>query len=325
MHRALFLFALSLLFLLQPDSLYSKESDGSKKEIAYIVSDLRIPFWEIMSRGVRAKASELGYKVTFYSSENSSKKEMESLSNAIKSGASGLIISPTNSSACKTMLKIAKQANVPVVISDIGTDGGEYVSYISSDNFEGAYQIGKVLAKEMLKKGWQNGKVGIVAIPQKRLNGKARTAGFMKAMDEANIKSADIKQQTEWSEEETYRFAKEMIAANKDLRAIWLQGSDRYMGALNAIAESGRKGEILLLTFDAEPEFLELIPKGVILGSAMQQPYLMGAEAMSVLAAHLKGKKVLKSVKMPILAISAENIKQKLPTIKKTVLGIENR
>lgn len=296
-----------------------------KKKLVYIVSDTRIPFWEIMSRGIKNRADSLGYEIEIFSAENSARRELEFTAKALKENVSGIIVSPTTSSACVTILKLAKKAGVPVVISDIGTDGGEYVSYVSSNNREGAYKIGKVLANKMHELGWKNGSVGIVAIPQKRLNGQARTAGFMQAMDEAGIKGADIRQQSTFSEEETYNLSKGIIDAHSDLRAIWLQGSDRYNGALRAITDAGKKNKILLITFDAEPIFLDLIPKGILVGSAMQQPYLMGEEAVQAMDRHLNGKAVEKNLKLPILAISTENIAEKLSIIKRNVLGVETQ
>lgn len=292
------------------------------KKLAYIVSDSRIPFWKIMGRGIENSADLLGYELTIYSAENSAKRELENVAKALKNKVSGIIVSPTNSSACVTILKLAKKAGIPVVISDIGTDSGEYISYISSDNRKGAYEIGKVLARKMQKLGWENGSVGIIAIPQKRLNGQLRTAGFMEAMDQSGIKGAVIKQQSTFSYQETYDYSKEMLEKHPDLRAIFIQGSDQYKGVLNAISDAGKKGEILLVSFDAEPIFLDLIPQGVIVGAAMQQPYFMGSEAVRTLDRHLKGEMVEKNQQLPILAISADNITKKLPIIRKNVLGI---
>jgi len=301
----------------------ANSSQNSEKKLAYIVSDTTIPFWAIMERGITHSADLLGYDLDIYSADNSAKRELEAAVKAIKDNVSGIIVSPTSSSACVTILKFAKRAGIPVVISDIGTDGGEYVSYISSDNKDGAYKIGKVLSKKLIELGWENGKVGVVAIPQKRLNGQARTAGFMKAMDEAGIRGAGIRQQVTFSLEETYKLSKSLIDSEPNFRAIWLQGSDKYRGALQAIEDAGKKDEILLITFDAEPEFLDLIPQGILVGSAMQQPYLMGEEAVKTMDRHLNGKKVEKNLQLPILAISTENITQKLPVIKRNVLGIE--
>ena len=295
---------------------------SAEKRIAYLVSDVRIPFWEIMKRGIEHRAASLGYKVDIYSADNDAKREIEFVAKAIKDRVDGLVISPTNSSAAVTILRLAKSSKIPVVIADIGTDSGDYVSYIASDNFEGSYQLGKVLVKALQSRHWDKGSVGIIGIPQKRANGKARTAGFMKALEETGVKGGDLRQQDDFSYKETYDFTRELIAANPELRALWLQGSDRYQGALDAIADAGKKGQILLICFDAEPEFLEMITKGILAGAGMQQPFLMGEEAVIAMDAHLKGKPVLQKQLLPVLPVSTENIKELMPVIRRNVLGI---
>lgn len=297
-------------------------AQAQEKRLAYVVSDVRIPFWDIMKRGIEHRAASLGYKVDIYSADNDPKREIEFVAKAIKDRVDGLVISPTNSSAAVTILRLAKTAKIPVVIADIGTDSGDYVSYIASDNFEGSYQLGKVLVKALQSRHWDKGSVGIIGIPQKRANGKARTAGFMKALEETGVKGGDLRQQVDFSYKETYDFTRELIAANPELRALWLQGSDRYQGALDAIADAGKKGQILLICFDAEPEFLEMITKGILAGAGMQQPFLMGEEAVIAMDAHLKGKPVLQKQLLPVLPVSTENIKELMPVIRRNVLGI---
>jgi len=298
---------------------------ASHKRIAYIVSDLEIPFWQIMSKGIETKANELGYKISIYSSSNLKKNELENLALALSTKIDGLIISPINSFTAVTLLEIAKNNNIPAVVADIGSDSENYISFISSDNKQGAYELGKILTKYMKDLSInKDGSVGIIAIPQKRANGKERTLGFMQALNEDNIKSAGLYQQVDFSYEETYNYSKKLINDNKNLKAIWLQGSDKYKGALDAIKDSNKEKEIALICFDAEPEFLEMIPKGILIGSAMQQPYLMGQEAVISLDNFFNNKEVIKEKKLPILPISKHNIEEKLKTIKLNVLGIKD-
>jgi len=297
-------------------------AESSLKRLAYIVSDTQIPFWSVMGKGIQSKAESLGYKLDIYSANNNAKRELELVIKSIKEKVSGMIISPTTSSAASTILKFSKKSGIPVVISDIGADSGDYVSYISSDNADGAYKIGRILAKEMALQGWEAGSVGIIAIPQKRANGQARTAGFMRAMNEEGVKTAGIFQQINFSYQETYDFSSKLIRQTPNLRAIWLQGSDRYQAALDAISDAEREGEVLLVCFDAEPVFLELIPQGVLLGAAMQQPYLMGQKAVIEMDKYLNDKVFIKNVKLPVLAISGQNIREQLNLIQKNVLGV---
>ena len=123
---------LFILLILLLSSLFSQNIPT--KKLVYIVSDISIPFWEIMSKGIKEEASKVGYSIEVYSSNNSNKTEIENLVKAINNKVDGIVLSPINSSSAVFLLKLAKDANIPVVISDIGTDGGEYLSYISSVN-----------------------------------------------------------------------------------------------------------------------------------------------------------------------------------------------
>lgn len=312
---------LLILLILLLSSLFSQ--NVPTKRLVYIVSDITIPFWEIMSKGIKEEASKVGYSIEVYSSNNSNKTEIENIVKSINNRVDGIVISPINSSSAVFLLKLAKDANIPVVISDIGTDSGEYLSYISSNNEDGSYKLGKILSNKMKELKIENGTVGIISIPQERANGKARTKGFLKALDESNIKSAGIEQQVDFSYKETYNFSKKLIMNNPDIKALWLQGSDKYQGALDAIADLNKSNEILLICFDSEPEFLQMIPEEKLVGAAMQQPFLMGEKAVEQFHNFFNNKKVEKNIQLEILAISKENIDTKLKTIKRNVLGIK--
>lgn len=311
-----------ILLVVLSTLIFASENKTLNKKIAYIVSDTSIPFWQIMTKGLKDKSLKLGYEVNIYNSNNTGKNEIENFSKALKENVSGIVLSPINSSSAVFLLKLAKQAKIPVVISDIGTDSGEYVSFISSNNYDGAYKIGKVLASKMYEMNIQNSSVGIIGIPQQRENGKDRTKGFLKAINEEGIKSAGLEQQVNFSKQETYDLASKLIKENPNMKALWLQGSDKYQGALDAIRDQNKDGEILLICFDSEPEFLEMIPNGKLVGAAMQQPFLMGSIALEQLHKHLNGKEVKRDIQLEILAIDEKNINSKLTLIKRNVLGI---
>ena len=43
------------------------------------------------------------------------------------------------------------------MIADIGTNSGDYVSFIISDNYDGAHGIGEALVAALKEKGWEDG------------------------------------------------------------------------------------------------------------------------------------------------------------------------
>lgn len=315
--------ALLITGVLLPPCQAAAAENRQTKTLVYITSDRRIPFWNILAEGIQHQAAALGYQTRVYSADNNARLELEHLALAVRQKVDGLIISPTTSSAGTTLIKLANAAGIPVVVADIGAETDQYVSFIASDNYQGAYALGQILSQALRDRNWQDGRVGIIAIPQRRLNGQTRTAGFMQALDEAGIRAAGMRQQVDFSYRETYDFSRDLIASEPDLRALWLQGSDRYQGALDAIRDAGRSNEILLVTFDAEPEFIQMIDSGILTGVAMQQPFLMGEQAVASLHQHLQGKPVPKQARLPVLAISTANLAKNLPLIRRNVLGLE--
>jgi ABC-type sugar transport system substrate-binding protein len=249
---------------------------------------------------------------------------LKNAQDVIARGVAGICISPTDSSTAPAVLGLAQRAKIPVVVSDIGTNSGEYVSFVISNNFEGAYGIGQALAAALKEKGWTNGSVGLVTISQARKNGQARTAGFRKAMQEAGItKEAGLQQMQSYSADETFKFVQDMLTANPDMRGLFVQTDQPTTGALRAIKAARREGEILVAAYDGTPELVEQIRRGEVVGSGMQQPYLMGVKSAEAMLTHLKGGEVPKETSVPILVVTNKNIEQLLPTIKQTVFANE--
>ena len=62
------------------------------------------------------------------------------------------------------------------------------------------------------------------------------------------------------------------------MRGLFVQTDQPTQGALRAVKAGRREGEVLVAAFDGTPELVDLIKKGEVVGSGMQQPYLMGAE-----------------------------------------------
>ncbi len=297
---------------------------AAEKEIVYLTPGLDLPFWRYLSKGVEAAAKKEGYTYQALDSANNAQTQLRNAQDAIARKVAGIVISPTDSSTAPSVLQLAKEANIPVVIADIGTNSGDYVSFIISDNYEGANGVGKALAEAMKKKGWQGGSVGIVSISQARKNGQARTKGFRDALTAAGItKDAGLQQMQSYTADETFKFTQDMLTANPDMRGMFIQTDQPAIGALRAIRAARRQGEVLVAAFDGIPDFVDLLKKGEIVVSGMQQPYLMGVRSGEAILEHLKGGKPQKEILVPILVVTSENIEKLLPTVKETVFANE--
>jgi simple sugar transport system substrate-binding protein/ribose transport system substrate-binding protein len=119
------------------------------KEIVYLTPGLDLPFWRYLSKGIESVAKKEGYTYTALDSHNNAQTQLSNAQDAIARGVAGIAISPTDSSTAPSVLALAARAHVPVVVADIGTNSGDYVSFVISDNKEGAYGVGKALAEAL--------------------------------------------------------------------------------------------------------------------------------------------------------------------------------
>jgi ABC-type sugar transport system substrate-binding protein len=297
---------------------------AENKEIVYLTPGLDLPFWRYLSKGIEAQAKKDGYSYTALDSHNSAETQLKNAQDAIARGVAGIAISPTDSSTAPSVLALAARAKIPVVVADIGTNSGEYVSFVISDNKEGAHGVGVALAEALKEKGWTDGSIGLITISQARKNGQARTGGFRDAMKEAGItKEAGLQQMQSYTADETFKFTQDMLTANPNMRGMFIQTDQPTLGALRAIKAAHREGTLLVAAFDGIPDFVNLLKQGEIVASGMQQPYLMGVKSGEALVTALKGGKPDKQILVPIVIATSKNIDQILPMIKQTVFANE--
>jgi len=298
---------------------------AATKEIVYLTPGLDLPFWRYLSKGIEETVKAKGFNFQALDSHNSAETQLRNAQDSIARGVAGIIISPTDSSTAPSVLALAQKAGIPVVIGDIGTNSGEFASFISSDNYKGAHDVGVALAEALKKKGWEGGSVGIVAISQARKNGQARTKGFLDGLKEGGFtgKEAGLQQMQSYTADETFKFTQDMLTANPDMRGLFIQTDQPAIGALRAIKAARRNGEVLVAAFDGIPEFVDLLKSGDLVVSGMQQPFLMGVNSGEALLEVLDGKTPKTEITVPIVAITSSNIEQELPTIRRTVFANE--
>ena len=296
---------------------------AAEKQIVYLCAGLEAPFWRYVAKGVEDAAKEHGYSFVALDSRNNAQSQLQNTQDAIVKGATGIVLSPTDSSTAPAVLDLTGRAKIPVSFAGIGTVSGDYVTFVTSNDEAGAYSVGQELAKAFKAKGWEHAQVGLVQISQARQNGVKRTNGFVKAMDEAGHKVVARNEMQLYTADETFRYVQDMLTANPELRGIFVQTDTPTLGAVRAVDAMRRSGDTLVAAFDGVPEFITLIKNDSIVASGMQQPYLMGKTAAETVIKKIEGGSPDKEVVLPILTATKADIDAMLPDIKQSVFAGE--
>jgi ABC-type sugar transport system substrate-binding protein len=148
-----------------------------------------------------------------------------------------------------------------------------------------------------------------ITISLARSNGAARHAGFKKAMDEAGIElpEANIKEAITYTRDESYTFAQDLIAANPDLSMIWCNYDEAVLGAMKAIEDAGKLGQIMVGGFDGSPESLKAVVDGRINVMAIQPLYYHGTIVAQQMFDFLTSGKAPETISTDCPLVTTEN------------------
>lgn len=306
-----------------PDATAEDPTSGTCEgaTVAYITPGLSIPFWRSLAVGIGRVADEVGATVTDYDSDLSASTQLQNAQDAITAGVDAIIISPTDSSSAPVVLETAMDAGVPVVIADIGTDSGEFVSFVKTDNIAGAAAAAEYLNELLAEAGTQNAEIGMIGISQTRQNGKDRTQGFTETVEAAGHSVLELLESTDYTRSEGMALAQDLLTANPDMVALFTQHDEATLGALTALETANALDRVILVGFDGSTDSLAAIEAGTVAGASMQQPVLMGNEAMRAVCDYLSGSTPEETIYVDTIMVTRENVAEIRDSVIDTVFA----
>lgn len=216
---------------------------------------------------------ENGYYLLFEDAQQKQENQVKAIRNFILEEVDYIILDAIAETGWDEVLAEAKEAKIPVILSDRSVqaeDEGLYVSWIGSDFKEEGRKAGKWLADYLKQKGREEEQIQIVTL----LGTLDSTAQLGRSEGFSEI----LAQQENWTmlEEKSGEFvqakAKEVmeyfLETYPDMDVVVCQNDNMAFGAIEAMKESGRSygkyGDIIVISFDATKAALEAVKRGEI-------------------------------------------------------------
>jgi ribose transport system substrate-binding protein len=299
--------------------LASGQNKFVKKEpvkIGYSIFDMQQPYWQAYTKGVQDACKAAGYQCLTSDQKSNQQAEVSGSIDLINQGISALINSPIEPNALPTVINKAHQANIPVVIGDVGV-AGKYDAFIVSNNEDG----GKLAAQYMvehLKDKPGTKELLVIELHPGAAVGVPRTKGFV---DEIK-KHDDFKIVASLNGNDTvqggYQATQNTMSANPNLAGIYATNDPEAEGAVQALKAAGKNGvkDVFLIGFNGDPPALELIKQGAMAATIRQDPYGQGQRCVEIATKLMNNETVeysdpsTKSVFFPVKVIDKENVDQ---------------
>lgn len=270
----------------------SVETKEGGYKIGVSLSTLNNPFFVSIREGIEEKAKEEGAEVVISDAQNDSSVQSNQIEDLITQKVDLIIINPVDSTAISSSVQKANEANIPVICVDRGSEDGEVLSLVASNNVEG----GKMAGEFILEKVGENAEViqleGIPGASSTRERGQ----GFEEATkDKINLVAS---QPANFDRAEGLTVMENLLQAQPDVKAVFCQNDEMALGASEAIKASGK--DIVIVGFDGNDDAVEAVKNGDLAATVAQQPKEMGKLAMENAINHLKGETIEEKIDSPL-------------------------
>ena len=266
---------------------------GEKGEGAVVIgmsiSTLNNPFFVTLTDGAKAKAKDAGAEVMVVDAQDNASKQASDMEDLIQQNVDLILVNPVDSAAIAAAIESANAAGIPVITVDRGSDGGEVISHIASDNIAGGVLAGEYMA-ELVGEGAKVVELeGVAGSSAARDRGQ----GFNEA---AAAKGLNVvaKQTANFNRSEGLTVMENILQGNGDVVAVFAHNDEMALGALEAITALGKN--IKVIGFDATDDAVKAVEAGTMAATVAQKPDVIGLTAMETALSYLAGEEVPENV-----------------------------
>jgi simple sugar transport system substrate-binding protein len=269
---------------------------------------------------VKDAATAAGINLKFSDAEQKQENQIQAIRDYISQKVDIISFSPVVSSGWDTVLKEAKTAKIPVVLTDrqVDSDQSLWVSLVGSD-----FELEGERAANMLDKVLKATPVTPVNIAVlEGTTGSApatqRAAGFKKIMDASHPDWKIVVSQTgDFTRDGGKQVMAAFLQSHPEANVLFAHNDDMALGAIQSIQAAGKKPgtDIKIVSIDGVHDGFVAMTQGQINGIVECNP-LLGPQLMETVKAVLAGQTVEKWIKTKEGDFIAADAAAALPTRK---------
>lgn len=268
------------------------------------------------TKSVQDSAKEAGFDLKFSDAQQKQENQIKAIRNYIQQKVDVIAFSPVVESGWDTVLKEAKDAGIPVILTDRAVDSKDtslYKTFIGSDFVEEGRSAGKWLV-DTFKDAKQQ--VNIVELQGTTGSAPAndRKSGFEEVI-KSNTNLKIIASQTgDFTRAKGKEVMQAFLKAHKDINVLYAHNDDMAIGAIQAIEAAGLKPgkDITIISVDGVKDGFIAASEGKINFIVECNP-LLGPQLMQAAKDVLGGKEVPKRIVTKEGVFTSEDAKRELP------------
>lgn len=255
------------------------------------------PFFVKMKEGAEAKAAELGVSLQSFAGkiDGDVDTQVAAVETCIAAGASGILITPTDSKALVPVITQARDNGLLVIALDTPMEPADAAdATFATDNFKAGELIGQWAAAKLGDEA-ANAKIGLLDLNAQEISvDYLRDQGFLQGF------GIDIKEPTDIGDEDDPRIVghdvtngneeggrtamENLLQQDPEINVVYTINEPAAAGAYEALKSMGRESEVLVVSVDGGCPGVQNVQEGIIGATSMQFPLLMASLGVEAIA-----------------------------------------
>ncbi|MEV4467934.1 ABC transporter substrate-binding protein [Nonomuraea sp. NPDC049504] len=269
------------------------------------------------TKSVQESAKAAGIELKFSDAQQRQENQIKAIRSFIQQRVDVIAFSPVVESGWDPVLNEAKNAKIPVILTDRAVDSQDtslYKSFLGSDFIEEGKKAGQWLVEEYKD---SSDTVNIVELQGTTGSAPAndRKAGFAEVI-QADAKFKIIASQTgDFTRAKGKEVMEAFLKSNPDIDVLYAHNDDMGLGAIEAIEGAGKVPgkDIKIITVDAVKDGMQALADGKINYIVECSP-LLGPQLMDLAKKVVAGEEVPTRVVTEETTFTQEQAKEALPS-----------
>jgi inositol transport system substrate-binding protein len=294
---------------------------GGGKRVVYIARAQADLFAAWLANSIKDESKKYpNIRVDVVDGQADDAKQNAAIENAITNKYDLIIVQPNDSEAQKPYIRMAVEANIPVILTNPRIPDDAIMSITNSVDAD-PYEQGAVVARLALNQIPQGAKVVVLRGPDGNLHSIERRRSWQQ---EFFAKRPDVtivgEQSGHWNKDEGMRYMEDWVQANPQIDAVVSMNDNMAMGALEAVKGNPRFGSLLVYGVDGDAAAALLIEEGSMTATAFQNADELARKNMELANQILTGGTANTVVNIDIVCplYTKDNVAELIAVHKKT-------
>lgn len=258
-------------------TMFSTPSWANKGLMTIIVNDPSNPYWYTEGEVAKSTAQKMGYSASVNAHKGDTNTESQLIDTAITNKSKAIILDPANADGSIGSVKKAIAAGIPVFIINAELNqSGLAKAQLVSNNAQGA-ALGAI---QWVKTVGGSAKYIELVGPPSDNNAATRANGYSTVLSQyPNLKQVG-KEVANWDRTQGYNKMQSMLQANPDISGVISGNDEMALGAIAALKEAGKIGQVKVGAFDGSPDAVDAVKAGTLAYTVMQPVAVFAAKAI---------------------------------------------